>query len=535
MKETTIDLDKPVEIADGVYWVGVAVPDDPFKCHPYLLIDKSEGSSHIEAILIDIGTLENHDKILKKVQSLVDLKNVTHIILHHQDPDLCAAVTEWERLIGREIKIVTHTRTTFLLKHYGIKSEYYCVDANEFALKLQSGRVLEFVFTPYLHFPGAIATYDRKTKTLFSSDIFGGVSSKWSFYADEGYFEQIKGFHEAYMPSREILVYGMRQIEKLDIETIAPQHGSIIKRKFIKGLINQMKNLECGLFIEQAYYNELKEAEEKLKEAYNIIKKDLQSAGDLQKKMLPDPAIIDGYRFNWIFEPSSFIGGDTFNYFRLDSKYIGFYLLDVTGHGIPSALLSFTASKTISPHPIESSPITKHMANTPHFEVLTPSKAVEEINKRFQREKGTTQYFTMVYGTIDIETNTIKLIRAGHAMPIFLPKDGSPVFLEKGGLPIGLIPNVDYKDEEEVTISKGDRLFVYSDGITECFNADNKQFSQERLLDYLKENRDIPLDELLKNLKEILIKWRGGESFDDDVSMVAIERVAWGKTSAQPT
>ncbi|MBF0472267.1 MAG: SpoIIE family protein phosphatase [Nitrospirae bacterium] len=516
MNESNLDLSKPVEISEKIYWVGVAVENDPFKCHPYLLIDNDE------AILFDIGTLENHDKILTKVKSLIDLKNVTHIVLHHQDPDLCAGVTEWERLIGKEIKIVTHTRTTFLLKHYGIKSEYYCVDDHDFTLKLRSGRVLQFVFTPYLHFPGAIATYDKKTKTLFSSDIFGGVSDKWSFYADEGYFEQIKGFHEAYMPSREILVYGMRQFEKLDIEIIAPQHGSIIKRNYIKGLIAQMKNLNCGLFIEQEYYNELKEAEEKLKEAYNIIKKDLQSAGDLQKKMLPNPSTIVGYKFNWIFEPSSFIGGDAFNYFRLNGRYIGFYLLDVTGHGIPAALLSFTASKTISPHG-ETSPLTKQAIDG--FDVLMPSKAVEEINKRFQREKGTTQYFTMVYGIIDIQTNGIKLIRAGHAMPIYQPKNGNPVFLEKGGLPIGLIPNIDYKDEEELTMSEGDRLFIYSDGISECFNSKNEQFSGERLIEYFKENKTMPLDELLKNLKEILIKWRGGDNFDDDVSMVAIEKI----------
>ena len=518
MNEKTIDLNAPVEIAENVFWVGVVEENDPFKCHPYMLIDNGQ------AILFDIGTLENHDKILAKVRSLIDLKAVTHIVLHHQDPDLCAGVTDWEKLIGREIKIVTHTRTTFLLKHYGIKSEYYCVDDHDFKLTLNSGRVLDFVFTPYLHFPGAIATYDKKTKSLFSSDIFGGLSDSWSFYADENYFEQIRGFHEAYMPSRDILIYAMRQFEKLDINIIAPQHGSIIKREYIQELINQMKGLECGLFIEQAYYTELRDAQEKLTEAYNIIKKDLESAGNLQKRMLPAPAEIEGYKFSWIFEPSSFIGGDAFNYFKLDDRYIGFYLLDVTGHGIPAALLSFTASKTISPHPIESSPIKKQTLNAPFYEILTVSKAVGEINKRFQREKGTTQYFTMVYGMIDVEESVIRLIRAGHPMPIYIPKTGEPVFLEKGGLPIGLIPNIDFKDEEEITLSAGDRLIVYSDGIPECFNSEKEQFTPERLIEYLKENRNLPLDDLLSKLKEILIQWRGGTSFDDDVSMIAIEK-----------
>jgi serine phosphatase RsbU (regulator of sigma subunit) len=515
-----IDLSKPVEIAENIFWVGSIDENDPFKCHPYLLIDNDE------AILFDIGTLENQDKIFEKVRSLIDIGNVTHIVLHHQDPDLCAGVTEWEWLIGREVKVVTHTRTTFLLKHYGIKSPYYCVDDHDFTLKLRSGRELQFVFTPYLHFPGAIATYDSKTKTLFSSDIFGGVSDKWSFYADETYFEQIKGFHEAYMPSKEILVYGLRQFEKLDIETIAPQHGSIIKRQYIKGLIAQMKELNCGLFIEQSYYNELTAAQDQLKEAYSIIKKDLLAAGDLQKKMLPAPAVIKGYKFSWIFRPSSFLGGDMFNYFKLDEENIGFYLLDVTGHGLPAALLSFNLSKTLLPFPVELSPLKRLIPEPPYHQTLMPASAVEEINKRFQRAKGTTQYFTMVYGMINLQTNILNILRAGHAMPIFLPKDGEAVLLEKGGLPVGMLPTVKFdKDVEQFPLNQGDRLFVYTDGITDCINTENVQFSEKRLIEFIEGNKEAPMEMMIHNLELMLVDWKGDADFVDDVSMVAIEKI----------
>ncbi|MCX7997564.1 MAG: SpoIIE family protein phosphatase, partial [Leptospiraceae bacterium] len=193
-----------------------------------------------------------------------DLRNVKYIILHHQDPDLCAAVPTIERLIQRDdLLIVTHSRMSVLIKHYGIKAKYYNVDHNDFILKTK-GRTLHFYTTPYCHSPGAFVTYDEKTKVLFSSDIFGGLEESWSFYADDNYYSHIEGFHMAYMPSRDILNYALRKIEELDLELIAPQHGSIIKKEQIKPLIEQMKLMNCGLYIDKKYTVDLQRTIEKL-------------------------------------------------------------------------------------------------------------------------------------------------------------------------------------------------------------------------------------------------------------------------------
>jgi flavorubredoxin len=77
--------------------------------------------------------------------------------------------------------------------------------------------------------------------------LFGGLEQSWHFYADENYYREVEGFHMAYMPSRDILNYALRKIESLDIELIAPQHGSLIKREFISPLIEQMKSMKSGL------------------------------------------------------------------------------------------------------------------------------------------------------------------------------------------------------------------------------------------------------------------------------------------------
>ncbi|WP_051321591.1 response regulator [Chrysiogenes arsenatis] len=254
------DFSGSVEIANGIYWVGEYLPGDPFQCHPYLIVNGTH------SILVDPGSVLEREALLRKVQQLVPLDHIQFIILHHQDPDLCSLVPELETLIGREdLHIITHSRMTVLLKHYGIRSPYYCIDKEGFGINA-GGLELTFHTTPYCHSPGAFVSYATREKVLFSSDLFGGADISWSFYADETYFEKIVSFHSAYMPSRDILNYSLRKIEALDIDLIAPQHGSIIRRPLIAPLITRMKGMECGLYIEEKYSAELLDMVEKLRE-----------------------------------------------------------------------------------------------------------------------------------------------------------------------------------------------------------------------------------------------------------------------------
>ena len=258
LDESQIDFTKPVEIAKDIFWVGIYLENDPFQCHPYLILNQDE------TILVDPGSMLQIDRIIEKINMACDMKDIKYIILHHQDPDLCAAVPTIEKLINREdLLIVTHSRMSVLVKHYGIKAGYYNIDHEKFILKTKY-RDLQFYTTPYCHSPGAFVTYDEKTKVLFSSDIFGGLEDSWHFYADENYFSEIEGFHMAYMPSRDIVNYALGKIEALDINLIAPQHGSIIRKELIKPLIEKMKLMNCGLYIDRKYSNDLQRTIEKL-------------------------------------------------------------------------------------------------------------------------------------------------------------------------------------------------------------------------------------------------------------------------------
>jgi flavorubredoxin len=86
-----------------------------------------------------------------------------------------------EDVINRnDLKIVAHSNCIRLIRHLGLRSEFYAVDEHDYALTLKSGRRLEFLFTPYLHSPGAIVTYDIATRSLFTSDIFAAISQDWA-------------------------------------------------------------------------------------------------------------------------------------------------------------------------------------------------------------------------------------------------------------------------------------------------------------------------------------------------------------------
>jgi diguanylate cyclase (GGDEF)-like protein len=229
------------QIFEGIYWVGAYDKINGLHCNPYLIIDEDE------AILIDPGSVMDFEIVYKNVASLISLEKLKYIVLSHQDPDICSSTPLFEKK-GVNAKIITHWRTSTIADHYGIKSKKYIVNEKSYEIVLKSGRKLNFIPTPYLHFAGAIVTYDTKSKILFTSDIFGAISTTWNLYADENYMEIMKTFHEHYMPGNEILRPVMEKFLKMDISIIAPQHGSIIKEN-IKDYIKELRELQCGILL----------------------------------------------------------------------------------------------------------------------------------------------------------------------------------------------------------------------------------------------------------------------------------------------
>ncbi len=236
-----VNTEGPVELAENIYWVGVYDPSQFIQCHSYLVVDGDE------AVLIDPGSVVYFEQTYEKIVKIVPVEKIRYIVVGHQDPDVCASIPLFERE-GFAGEVVTHWRTSVLLPSYGIESKYYLVDQNQYRLRLTSGRTLEFIHTPYLHFPGSVMAYDPESKILFSNDLFGAFSYNWSFWADDRYIEAMEAFHEHYMPGHEILGPVMELLLNLEISMIAPQHGSLIREQ-IKDSILALRDLECGAFL----------------------------------------------------------------------------------------------------------------------------------------------------------------------------------------------------------------------------------------------------------------------------------------------
>lgn len=164
------DYDNALNILRDIYWVGFYDEEAHLHCNPYLLVDDKD------VVFFDPGSIPHFPIVMRKVIDIVRPEEITLIVASHQDPDVCGSLAVMEDVINRkDLKIAAHTSTIRLIRHYGLNSGFYDVMKEGLQYTLQSGRVLEFIPTPFLHAPGAIATYDVKTRTLFTSDLFGAL------------------------------------------------------------------------------------------------------------------------------------------------------------------------------------------------------------------------------------------------------------------------------------------------------------------------------------------------------------------------
>ena len=247
-----VPLDAPagrhaVEVAPRIWWVGDVV-DDPFQSHAYLI---EAGRS---SVLVDPGSTLTIDATLAKVREVVDLDDIRTFVVHHADPDVADGLHLIDTLVTRDdARIVSEWRSTALLRHLALRLPLATVEELGWQLDIDEGRVLRFLLTPYLHFPGAFVSYESSTASLFSADLFGGFNSRRRLWADtSAEFEDLRMFHEHYMPSRDILMAGLASIRSrfTDIQRVLPQHGYLIRSDLVRPMFEQLAALECGVMLQ---------------------------------------------------------------------------------------------------------------------------------------------------------------------------------------------------------------------------------------------------------------------------------------------
>lgn len=260
-------------------------------------------------------------------------------------------------------------------------------------------------------------------------------------------------------------------------------------------------------------------AEQRLQLANRRMERNLEAAARIQKSLLPAVApAVAGARVAWAFRPCDELAGDSLNVLQLDERTLAFYILDVSGHGVPAALLSFTLAHTLSAFP-EQSCLYERAADA--WVPAEPATVVATLNRRFQLDPAAPQYFTLFYAVLDLASWRVRYASAGHPPAVLAPREGEPRVVAATGPPVGLVDGAAF-EQAEIDLAKGDRLLVFTDGLSEAESPDHVELGVERIVRAVRSQRELPLQAAVDALVALAAEWTGG-AFHDDVSVCAFE------------
>jgi sigma-B regulation protein RsbU (phosphoserine phosphatase) len=258
----------------------------------------------------------------------------------------------------------------------------------------------------------------------------------------------------------------------------------------------------------QTAYDELKAAQAQIIEKERL-EKELQVAAEIQLSILPDELPeISGINFGACMLPARQVGGDFYDVFTITEKHIGVLIGDVADKGVPSALfMARTHALFMAEADMD----------------LPPNEVMLLVNKHITRLQKSSQFVTVLYGILDLETNEFTYARAGHEPPLIVHADGVVERLpHSSGMAIGLWENITL-DQRVIKLSPGDTLLLYTDGMTDCRNPLGESFGLDRIKtlfgSFVKNNGQEICDQLLDSL----LKYQNGSKQDDDVTLVSIQ------------
>ncbi len=262
-------------------------------------------------------------------------------------------------------------------------------------------------------------------------------------------------------------------------------------------------------------------AEDGLRQSKQALEQDLRLAARVQQALLPPADFETGnVRIAHVFHPCDDLAGDAIGIVPLTRDALALFLLDVSGHGVGAALLSFTLTHLLS-STVGVGLLTEERGDGQV--VVAPAVVAGRLNQQFPMDR-TRQYFTLVYGVLNPHSGRLEYVSAGHPSPLRLPRDGPASTAEGAGLPIGMIEEASYEGSA-LTLAPGERLYFFTDGVIEAMNADDAEYGHPRLLDALARYRNLPLRAGLAAIVDDVRAWSGGR-VKDDVSLLAVERLA---------
>ncbi len=261
---------------------------------------------------------------------------------------------------------------------------------------------------------------------------------------------------------------------------------------------------------------------EELQRLYDSLDNDLIEAKKLQQSLVSDRHRDFGNAdVSMLLQSSGHVGGDLVGMFPISDAQIGLYGLDVSGHGISSALMTARLAGYLSAAAPDQNVALQRMEDG-SFAPRHPSETIAILNSLILNEMETELYFTLLLAIVDLESGKVVMAQAGHPYPALQRANGTVEMVGRGGLPVGLIEGAEY-EQFEIKMAPGDRLMIHSDGVVECADMHDNLLDDVGLARILAELRQTRGLACLESLVWKLTDFAGDRDFADDVSAVLLE------------
>ena len=258
------------------------------------------------------------------------------------------------------------------------------------------------------------------------------------------------------------------------------------------------------------------------------IQQDLDAAADIQKSLLPhNTNIVDRAEVAWFFEPCDKIGGDIFNLIQLDDDRWAIYVLDVSGHGVPAAMVTVSVSQLMQLH--TGFLMQRGSGASTEWNIKSPVEVLNALDREFPFDRFN-NFFTINYFILNTTNGKINYANAGHPKPVILRKKGTLEELETNGPPIGIrslnLNDDDIAfDEEQAQIYPGDKVILYTDGLVEYYNEKEEFYGNERFHSRLLELNGESVKDIINESIKSLKVFGQNKKPADDITILGFELI----------
>lgn len=276
---------------------------------------------------------------------------------------------------------------------------------------------------------------------------------------------------------------------------------------------------------------QLMKVNEDLRRKQTLLENDLKAAAEIQKSFLPTELPENrAIEVAWQFQPCDAVGGDILNIFRLDEDHYGFYVLDVSGHGVPAAMV--TASVQQQLHPSTGMILKKNIDKPPHYKIVSPAEVLANLDNNYPLERFD-RHFTIIYMILNTQSGQIQYSSAGHPPPLLLRKTGEILPLKEGGTIIGMGGILPF-EEGKVQLEPDDILFLYTDGLPEYRNREGDFLSDTRFQTIIGEQKGFSAKEATEAVvKSVISSFGGGNSPQDDITLLAVRYLGYSGSKTE--